>query len=621
MTKHKFETEVNQLLQLIVHSLYSNQEVFLRELVSNASDALDKLKHLTLVDERYKQLELDPVIDIEFDPDTKTISIRDNGIGMDREDLIEQLGTIARSGTRKFLEQMNRENRADSNLIGQFGVGFYSCFMVADFVEVITRKALEDTSWCWSSNGKGEYDLIESDRESHGTTVLLRLNEAGREYANRWSIETIIKKYSNHIFFPIKLHYHETRFEGEGVDKQEIKEAKESRLNDGTALWRRPKRELTDKEYHDFYKSLTHDNEDPFLTIHTQAEGNFEYTTLFFIPSKAPMDLYYANHRPGVRLYIKRVFITDSEKDLLPVWLRFVQGVIDSEDLPLNVSREVLQKNALLEKICNTSVKKILDELEKLSEDEEKYARFWSEFQRPMKEGLYGDYLNREKLLELVRFRTTHAEGWTSLAAYCGRMQEKQKSIYYITGSNERHLKDSPLLEAYRDKGIEVLLMGDEIDEIVVPMVGKYKEFEFKSVNRAEGDQDLKTDEDTQTKSDSISLLERLKKVLDDKVKDVRTSYRLSASPACIVVDDKDPTVHMQSILKTLGQNAPELKPILEINPDHPIVKKLDKLEDDNLFSDIGYLLFEQAMLIEGMEIESPAKFVKRINTIMDRAL
>jgi molecular chaperone HtpG len=620
VTKRKFETEVSQLLQLIIHSLYSNQEVFLRELISNASDALDKLKHLKLTSEEYKDTSFDPRIDISFDAESRLLTVKDNGIGMNQEDLVEQLGTIARSGTRNFLENLSGDQSKDANLIGQFGVGFYSSYMVADFVEVTTKKANEDRAWRWSSNGLGEYEIDSTERDSHGTTVELRLNEAGREYANRWSVESVIKKYSNHISVPIYLHFEDSRYKGEGDDRKEIKEAKVEQVNDGTALWKKPKRDLEEKDYTEFYKAFTNDHDTPMLTCHTQAEGALEYTTLFYVPKKAPADLYYSTYTPGVKLYVKRIFITDDDKELLPTWLRFVRGVIDSEDLPLNVSREILQQNPVMNRIRTAAVKKLLDEFKNLAQDEEKYSIFWAEFGRPIKEGLYHDYPNRERLLELVRFKSSKKDGWTSLASYVESMNKEQKAIYFITGEKENTLRNSPLLEAYRNKDIEVLIMDDEVDEIVVPSIGKYKDFEFKSINRTDAEEDIKSEKDKESEKEIDPLVKRIKETLGDKVKDVKASTRLSDSPSCIVVDANDPTVQMQGILKSMGQSVPGIKPILEINPTHKIVTHLDSIKDEDMFSAISHLLLEQAMIIEGMAIEQPADFVKRLNTVLELA-
>ncbi len=541
---------------------------------------------------------------------------------MSKDDLVEHISTIARSGTKSFLDQLSGDSKKDSNLIGQFGVGFYSSFMVADKVEIISKKAGEDTASKWVSDGQGEYDLSDTERDQPGTTITLFLNDNGKEYAYKWSIENIIKKYSNHIPFPIFLHYEDTTFEGEGDKKEEKKEQKTDQINEASALWKRSKQDLKEEDYNEFYKTISHDQEDPLLYLHTQAEGTLDYTTLFYIPKKAPIDMYRADYQPGVKLYVKRVFITDDEKELMPSYLRFVRGIIDSEDLPLNISREILQQNVVLEKIKSSSVKKILSELKKLSKDKEKYAEFYKEYGRPLKEGLYQDFTNKEALSELVRFKSTKTEEYTSFAEYVERIKEDQKAIYFITGEKEDNLRNSPLLEMYREKDIEVLILDDEIDEIVIPAYGKYKDHELKAVNRSDAAEDLKTEEDKKEEKEIEPLIERIKKVLGEEVKDVKASTRLSDSPSCVVVDEKDPTVQMQEMLRQMGQdNMPEIKPILEINPTHPIVKKLEKIKDDNDFEEISRLLLEQALLIEGVEIKNPADFVKRINNMMEKAL
>ncbi|MDR0312421.1 MAG: molecular chaperone HtpG, partial [Treponema sp.] len=519
MAQHQFQTEVSQLLHLIIHSLYSNREIFLRELVSNASDALDKLKYLTVADEAYKSISLDPRIDISFNKDEKTLTVSDNGIGMNEQELAESLGTIARSGTKAFLEKLSADARKDSNLIGQFGVGFYSAFMVADRIEVISRKAAEDSTWKWSSDGKDGFDLAAVSADTlktiQGTTVNLHLSEEGLEYANRWSIEDIIKRYSNHVAFPIYLSYEEKEYDD---GKEKGSKPKTERINSGTALWRRPKSELKDEDYKEFYKGLgasySPDSEDPIFYVHTRAEGTLEYSTLFYVPKKAPFDMYYSDYKPGVKLYVKRIFITDDDKELMPVWLRFDRGVIDSEDLPLNVSREILQQNKILINIKNASVKKLLSEFKALADNalsgsdevKEKWETFISQYNRALKEGLYQDFANREAIQELVRFKSTAAEGWASFADYASRMKSDQKYIYYITGGDEKTLRSSPLLEAYKAKDIEVLIMCDEIDEIVIPSLHSYRKaakpegtdskseetsWELKAVNRSGADEEL----------------------------------------------------------------------------------------------------------------------------------
>ncbi|MFQ6677814.1 MAG: molecular chaperone HtpG [Fidelibacterota bacterium] len=621
MSKRQFQTEVNQLLHLIIHSLYSHKEIFLRELVSNSSDAMDKLNYLTITDDQFKSMEFEPRIDISFsEGELKRIEIADNGIGMSEEDLVENLGTIARSGTKSFMNNLTGDEKKDSNLIGQFGVGFYSSFMVADKVEVLSRKAGEETAYRWVSDGKGDYEISKDIRNEQGTTVILHLNDNGKEYASRWQIQEIVKKYSNHIAFPIFLHYMDTEYDKDGKEKE--KKPKTDQINAASAFWKRPKSNLKKKDYNEFYKSLSNDFDDPMHYVHTQAEGTLDYTTLFYIPKKAPMDLYYADYKPGVKLYVKRVFITDDDKELLPSWLRFVKGIIDSEDLPLNVSREILQQNRILAKIKSNSVKKIISELNNMAKKDKTYIEFWKEFGRPIKEGVYQDHDNKEALLDLLRFKSTKADGYTSLMDYVGGMGSDQKHIYYITGENEEALRHSPLLELYKKKEMEVLILDDEIDDIIMTSIPKYKEWELKSVNRSDAAEDLKTEDDKKEEKDLKPVIKKIKKVLGDHVKDVVASTRLSDSPSCIVADSNDPTAQVQEMLKAMGQ-APtqDIKPILEINPNHPIVKKLTEMRKSKSFDDTCFLLYEQALLIEGVKLDNPAEFVKRMNAVMERAL
>jgi len=619
MAQHQFQTEVSQLLNLIIHSLYSNREIFLRELVSNASDALDKLKYLTVADEAYKSIVFEPRIDISFNRDGKTLTVADTGIGMNEEDLITSLGTIARSGTRAFLEKLSAEAKKDSNLIGQFGVGFYSAFMVADKIEVITRKAGESAAWKWTSDGKESYEIESAQRDSHGTTVILHLNEEGLEFANRWTIEDIIKRYSNHVAFPIYLTYEEKEFDDKGKEKGT--KTKTERINAGTAIWRQAKTELKEEDYNEFYKQIAHDTEDPLFYVHTKAEGTLEYVTLFYIPRKAPFDLYNADYKPGVKLYVKRVFITDDDKELMPTYLRFVRGVIDSEDLPLNVSREILQQNRILQNIRNASVKKLLSEFKALADNnKEKWEIFISQFNRPLKEGLYQDFANRETLQELVRFKSTAVEGWTSFADYVSRMKSDQKAIYYITGGDEKTLKASPLLEAYKAKGIEVLIMDDDIDDIVIPSLFKYKDYDLKAVNRSGADEELDAQKDKGAEEALKPVIEKIKKALGERVKDVKLSRRLQDSPSCIVADEDDPSIQFAQMLRAMGQTElPEVKPILEINGSHPIVKSLQDETNEDRIADVATVLLDQALLVEGIKLQDPADFVKRMNRLLSK--
>lgn len=624
MGKYKFQAEVSRMLHLIIHSLYSHPEVFLRELISNASDALDRLRYLTLTDDDYKGFAFIPKIDISFKNHKQhTISVSDTGIGMSAEDLEKNLGTIASSGTQHFVESLSGNVKTDSNLIGQFGVGFYASFMVADRIEVTSLKAGEEKAHRWISDGQGEFEITEAEKKQPGTKVTLYLNEDGKKFAERWQIENIIQKYSNHIAFPIFLHYQESRFKGEGEKRIEKKENKVEQINSASALWMRPKSKITDEDYNSFYKTISHDNENPLHFIHTQVEGALQYTTLFYIPSKAPFDLYFANYRPGVKLYVRRVFITDDEKELLPTYLRFIQGVIDSDDLPLNVNREILQQNKILAKIRSTAVKKILNELKKIARHNmSKYEDFYKEFGRPIKEGLFQDSANRDTLLELVRFKSTSQEGLTSLNSYKERMLSDQKAIYYITGENEANLKASPLLEAYKKRGIEVLIMDDEIDEIIISVIDRYKDTELKAINRSDAAEDLKSEEDKKEEKTITPLVKRIARVLKDDVKEVRASTALIDSPSCILADEKDPSFQMQQIFKAMGQKEiPATKPILEVNPNHEIIKKLGDIKDEELFGDISRLLYEQALLIEGIEVKNPAQLVGRLNRMINLAL
>lgn len=662
MATYQFQTEVNQLLTLIIHSLYSNKDIFLREIVSNASDALDKLKYLTLSDEAYKNVSFDPRIDISFEEEKNILIVKDTGIGMNSEDLSSNLGTIARSGTKSFLEKLTADAKKDSSLIGQFGVGFYSAFMASSRIDVYTRKAATDTLFHWSSDGTNSYDVEGVDLASeeakkyaldgegaHGTAIVMTLNDSSKEYASRWKVEELVKRYSDHIAFPIYLHYTQNQYDDKGNVKSS--EEKTDKINSASALWKRPKSSLKPEDYKDFYKTISHDGADPLMYVHTQAEGTQEYTTLFFVPERAPFDMYQADYKSGLKLYVKRVFITDDDRELLPAYLRFVRGIIDSEDLPLNVSREILQQNRILESIKTQSVKKLLGEfkkmgdaakkalesakekggVDKLDETEkanlDKWNKFVSQFNRPMKEGLYSDYSNREEIAEIVRFKSTAEEGtgdnnWTSFADYVLRMKPEQKAIYYITGGDEKNLRASPLLEAYKAKGFEVLIMDDEIDDIVIPSYGKYKDFELKAVNRAGSDEELGIDKKEAAKKEKEfkPIVEKIKKALGDRVKDVHLSKRLSDSPACIVVDENDPSLQMERMMKAMGQiGFGEVKPILEVNGEHPIVAALKDCEDEAHIEDVSCVLLDQALLVSGAELKDPADFVKRLNTLLSK--
>ncbi len=621
MSKREFQTEVSQLLQLIIHSLYSHPEIFLRELISNSSDALDKLRHLTVTEDVYRALPFNPRIDLELDEENKTLTISDTGIGMNEDDLVSHLGTIARSGTKDFLSKLSGDAKKDSNLIGQFGVGFYSAFMVADRIEVVSRKAGEEKAWRWVSDGSTGFDIEPAERPVAGTTVLLHFNEEGKQYADSGRLQQIVRKYSNHIAFPIFLTYDKS--EWSEAEKKLAKTRTTEQVNAASALWRRPKSEITEEDYKELYKSIAGDWTDPLFWFHTKAEGSLEYTTLFYVPSKAPLDLYQAEYKVGVKLYVKRVFIMDDAKELLPQYLRFIRGIIDSEDLPLNVSRELLQQNRILASIRTASVKKILSELKNIAAKQpEQYLTFITEYNRPLKEGLYSDFAYRETLLDLVRFKSTKVEGLTSLADVKSRMKEGQKSIYYLTGGAESLLRTSPLLKIYKRKDLEVLILDDDVDEIVFSGIDKYGDIDLKAVNKAATSEDLK-DEAEPDKAETLKpLLDKLKAALGDRVKDVRASVRLADSPSCIVSDEEEPSLKMQQMMRAMGQkDIPALLPTLEINPDHEIVKKLLARSDDPILQDAAWLLFDQALLMEGVPLQDPATFVQRLNRILNLSI
>ncbi|MFW0693683.1 molecular chaperone HtpG [Aliarcobacter butzleri] len=636
MAKHQFQTEVGQLLHLMTHSLYSNKEIFIRELVSNASDAIDKLNYLRLTDENLKDKYVDwkGEINISFDEKDKSLSIIDNGIGMNEADLIASIGTIAKSGTKSFVEALTGDAKKDSNLIGQFGVGFYAVFMVADKVDVISKKAGEEQAYKWSSTGTGEFDLTPCTKESNGTVIYIKLkDEEAGEFASKYRIKNIVEKYSNHIAYPIFLNYDEEvseplSEEDEKAGKKPEKkiERKHEQINAATALWMQPKAKLKEQDYNDFYKSISHDSSDPMLTIHTKTEGVNEYTTLFYIPKIAPMDMYRADFQSGVKLYVKRVFITDDEKELLPIYLRFVRGIIDSEDLPLNVSREILQENRILANIKQSSVKKILSEIKKLSKDEEKYAEFVAQYIRPLKEGVYQDYTNKEAILELLRYKSTKTEigKMTSLEAYKERANSEQKAIYYIVGENEKVLRNSPLLESYKKNDIEVLILDDkEIDEIITPAIGAFKEWEFKDITAIEPPKVEQSEEEKKEVEEKFQdILTKIKDKLGDAVKDVKVTSRLSESPSCVVKDAADAQMAaMAHMFRAMGQAMPESAPILEINPEHEIVKKLNGCTDEATIEDVSWILLDQAKLSEGIEITDTVAFAQRLSRITAKAL
>ncbi|EAJ3922989.1 molecular chaperone HtpG [Campylobacter jejuni] len=605
----QFQTEVNQLLQLMIHSLYSNKEIFLRELISNASDALDKLNFLSVSDDKYKSLKFEPKIEIKIDKDKKTLSISDNGIGMDKDDLINNLGTIAKSGTKSFLENLSGDAKKDSQLIGQFGVGFYSAFMVASKIEVLSKKALDDKAYLWSSDANG-YEINDANKEEQGTSITLYLKDD--EFANTYKIESIIEKYSNHIQFPIFMEKEEFTPAKEGEEEGKT-ELKISQINKANALWRMQKSSLKVEDYERFYEQNFHDSNKPLLYLHTKSEGKLEYNSLFFIPQNAPFDLFRVDYQSGLKLYVKRVFISDDDKELLPIYLRFVRGIIDVEDLPLNVSREILQENQILKGVKEASVKKILGELEKLkNNDKEKYLSFFKTFGKVLKEGLYGFGGEKDSLLKLMLYKSTKGENLRSLEEYKNDLQGEQKEIFYIAGNNESLLRTSPLLEEYKQKNIEVLLMDDEIDSLVTPML-EFEGLKFVAINQVEDKNELSDEE----KNTFAPLVAKFKELLKDQVEDVRLTSRLKDSPSCIVYDKNKPDFAMQQLLKQMGQEQ-NFKPILEINPKHAIFTGLKN--NESFSADIATLVLNMAKLSEGMGVDNPAEFNASLTKIINKA-
>ncbi|MCV3430150.1 chaperone protein HtpG [Campylobacter lari] len=606
----QFQTEVNQLLQLMIHSLYSNKEIFLRELISNASDALDKLSYLSVSDDVYKNLKFEPKIQINFNQEAKTLTISDNGIGMNKEDLINHLGTIAKSGTKSFLENLSGDAKKDSQLIGQFGVGFYSAFMVASKIEVLSKKALDDKAYLWTSDASG-YEIEDANKDEQGTCITLHLKD--EEFLNSYRIESIVEKYSNHIQFPIFMEKEEYIPLEEG-EKEPKKELKNTQINTASALWRQNKASLKAEDYERFYEQNFHDSNKPMLYIHTKAEGSIEYNSLFFIPAQAPFDLYRVDYKSGLKLYVKRVFISDDDKELLPTYLRFVRGIIDVEDLPLNVSREILQENKILKSVQEASVKKILAELKKFKEkDKENYLKFHENFGKVLKEGLYGFGENKDAIAKLLYFKNSNKEELIDLEEYKQNLAEGQNEIFYISGKNEKLLRNSPLLESYKQKNINVLLLDEEIDTIVMPMMNEFEGLKFSAINHLASEE---TSEEQ--KAEFASLLIKIKEVLKDEVEEVKLSQRLSNSPSCIVYDQNKPDFAMQQILKQMGQEQ-QVKPILEINPNHEILKALK--ENDTLANEMAHILLNMAKLSEGMGIDNPSEFNNALSKIVSKAL
>lgn len=616
-----FETEVNQLLDLMIHSLYSNKDIFLRELISNASDACDKLRFLALSDDTLYEQDIDLKIKISADADAKTITISDNGIGMNRDEVIEHIGTIAKSGTRSFLDAMTGEQSKDAQLIGQFGVGFYSSFIVADKVTLKTRKAGEaaEQGVCWTSAGKGEYDIETIEKDSRGTEITLHLREGEEEFTNDWKLRSIITQYSDHIGFPVLMDK-VIEPEEEGGETTIEEEA----VNQASALWTRSKSEIKDEEYKEFYKHVAHDFEEPLAWSHNRVEGTNEYTSLLYLPKRAPFDLYDRESKHGIKLYVQRVFILEDSEQLMPKYLRFVRGLVDSSSLPLNVSREILQSSKVIDSIKSGSVKKVLGMLEKMAKsDPKQYQEFWGEFGRVLKEGPGEDYANREKIAKLLRFASTQTDSEeqnVSLDDYISRMQEGQDKIYYVAADSHSAAKNSPHLEIFRKKGIEVLLLSDRVDEWLTAHLNEYDGKSLQSV--AKGELDLDKDEDSKKEleekaKESEDLLKRMKDALSEKVEEVRVTNRLTTSPACIVLHDHDMAMHMQRLLKEAGHEMPGSKPILEINTDHPIVKKMEQEKSDEQFKDWSDFLFDQAILAEGGQLDDPASFVHKLNEML----
>ena len=619
----EFQAEVSQVLNLVIRSLYSNKEIFLRELISNASDAAEKLRFEALGNDALYEDDPNLRIRISVDKENGTVTIDDNGIGMSRQEVSDTIGTIASSGTRKFLEQLSGDQSKDSALIGQFGVGFYSAFIVADKVTLESRRAgmRPDEGVRWESDGEGSYTIENIEKPQRGTRITLHLREEDREFADPWRLRGIIAKFSDHIAIPIEM-----LKESEEDEKDQDKEPEWEQVNKGTALWMRNKSEISDQEYRDFYKHLTHDFEDPLAWVHNRVEGSQEYTSLLYIPARAPFDMWDREQKHGVKLYVRRVFIMDEVDKLMPHYLRFVKGVVDSDDLPLNVSREILQHDRKIDAIRSANTKRVLGLLEKMASNEpDRYKTFWTEFGNVLKEGPAEDFANREKIASLLRFHSTHSEGdeaTVSLDDYIGRRQEKQEKIYYLTADSLAAARNSPHLEVFKKKGIEVLLLVDRVDEWLVSHLTDYKDEHLQSVTKGELDLGELEDKEDKEKAEKAAtehkaLLERIKAALGDNIKDVRASTRLTESPACLVVDEYDMSQNLARVLKQLGQDAPAPQPILELNLEHPLVGRLEREEDDGKFAELGRLIFDQAMLAEGGQLEDPAGFVNRLNRLI----
>ena len=624
MTKQKetlsFQAEVKQLLQLMIHSLYSNKEIAVRELISNASDAADKLRFEALEKNDLYEKDSELKIWVDFDKDKKTITISDNGIGMSRDDIVKNIGTIAKSGTKEFLKKLSGDQAKDANLIGQFGVGFYSAFIISDEVTLESRKAGAKTGSRWISKGDGEFTLETIEKNSRGTSVILSLKKDAEEFLDEYRLKEIIKKYSDHITLPIVMKKFEFK------DGESIRTEEDEVVNDASAIWARNKKDIKPKEYEEFYKNLTYDQEPPLSVFHNRVEGNQEYVSLLFIPSKAPFDLYDRDKAQGVKLYAKRIFIMEANEKLIPQYLRFMKGVIDSSDLPLNVSREILQDSKALESIRSGTVKKILTALEDMAKKKpDDFKKFWSEFGLVLKEGPAEDFANREKIAGLLRFASTFDESdaqSVSLADYISRMKPEQEVIYYITTDSFLGAKNSPHLEIFKKKKIEVLLLGDRVDEWLMSNLPEVSGKKFQSI--AKGDLDLGKLEDESEKvakkdieEKSKTLVEQIAKSLGDKIKEVKVTHRLTDSPACLVVGENDISGNLERILKAAGQNTPDIKPVLEINPEHALIKKLSAEKDGKAFDEYSSVVFDQALISEGGQLEDPVGFVKRINELL----
>lgn len=621
---YEFQAEVSQLLNLMIHSLYSNKEIFLRELISNASDACDKLRFEALRDDALFDGDSDLKIYVNFDKKARTVTVSDNGIGMTRDEVIANIGTIAKSGTKEFLNSLTGDQARDAQMIGEFGVGFYSSFIVADKVTVVTRKSGEREAVHWESAGAGTYNLDAGEREQRGTDVILHLRKDEDEFLDGWRLRGIIRKYSDHISLPIIMLKKQAG--GDEEEDQKDEAPRYEQVNNTTALWARARKDISEEDYKEFYKTVSHDFQDPLAWTHNRVEGKQEYTSLLYVPSQAPFDLWDRDHTHGVKLYVKRVFIMDDSEQLMPRYLRFVRGLVDSNDLPLNVSREILQSNKLIDRIRSGSVKKILGVLESMAKDKpEDYARFWSAFGNVLKEGLAEDFANREQIAKLFLFASTHedsAKQTVSLDDYIGRMKDGQDKIYYLTADSYRAAVNSPHLEVFKKRGIEVVLMYDRVDGWMMQHLHEYAGKKLISVAKGDLELDALGSEEEKKQAEEMKeaardVIDRFKKALDDNVEDVRVTARLTDSPACVVLKEFDMALHMQRLMKQAGHEVPASKPILEINPAHPLVKKIEAEQDEDRFKEWSELLLNQAVLAEGGQLEDPAAFVKRLNRFL----